>query len=413
MHDLDSRTKKLAAAWNSELCAEHDGTIASFKSLQERLDDIDQYSRLFTRDSVNIVRAGKYATYTTAGIVTAAGIVATAGGAGPIAAALGNLGLLGAASTGTAISTLSGAALTNASLAAIGGSMATGTMIITAAGAALGGLQGGVIANRYHSDDSSFKISALNSAQSDNRSVFINGFTEQSNETFHEWTYSQLSFDANQRLYGVNWSSKTRLELGKSFAQGAGSKAAIAALKQIARTGGKTAAKRLNPLLVMDTIGDLISNPWHTTMIRASQAGVQLAEAVSRTNGKAYTLVGHSLGCRVIYYALEALGSKSEKYIANVILLGGAVGRDDEEGWHRACSSVNGTVFNCFSAHDMILERLYRTANARLSDPIGVRPITGNNPKVVNIDCSDLVDSHFSWKEKYSEIILRIRETAH
>lgn len=66
--------------------------------------------------------------------------------AGPIAAAAGGTGLLGVASTGTAISTLSGAALTNASLAALGGGsvaaggagMAGGTMVITGIGATAG-----------------------------------------------------------------------------------------------------------------------------------------------------------------------------------------------------------------------------------------------------------------------------------
>lgn len=63
-----------------------------------------------------------------------------------IATMAGAAGLLGAASTGTAISTLSGAALTNASLAAIGGGalsaggggMAFGTAVITATGSAAG-----------------------------------------------------------------------------------------------------------------------------------------------------------------------------------------------------------------------------------------------------------------------------------
>ena len=73
--------------------------------------------------------------------------------AGPIAATLGSAGLLGAASTGTAISGLGGAALTNASLAALGGGavaaggggMAVGSAAVGAAGAALGaGVAGGV-----------------------------------------------------------------------------------------------------------------------------------------------------------------------------------------------------------------------------------------------------------------------------
>ena len=63
-----------------------------------------------------------------------------------IAAAAGGAGMLGAASTGTAISTLSGAALSNASLAALGGGaltaggggMAAGTAVIAGTGAATG-----------------------------------------------------------------------------------------------------------------------------------------------------------------------------------------------------------------------------------------------------------------------------------
>lgn len=75
--------------------------------------------------------------------------VATAGAAAPaIAAAVGKAGLLGAASTtGTAISSLNGAALTSASLAkmgagakAVGGfGMAGGEAVISTTGGILGG----------------------------------------------------------------------------------------------------------------------------------------------------------------------------------------------------------------------------------------------------------------------------------
>ena len=78
--------------------------------------------------------------------------IATGGGclvAAPIiASTLGGAGLLGAASTGTAISSLSGAALTNASLAALGGGavaaggggMVAGTVVVATAGATTAGV---------------------------------------------------------------------------------------------------------------------------------------------------------------------------------------------------------------------------------------------------------------------------------
>lgn len=80
--------------------------------------------------------------------------VATGGAAltfaGPIAATAGAAGLLGSASTGTAISTLTGAALTNASLAALGGGavaaggggIVAGTAVVAGAGAVTGAAAG-------------------------------------------------------------------------------------------------------------------------------------------------------------------------------------------------------------------------------------------------------------------------------
>jgi hypothetical protein len=54
-------------------------------------------------------------------------------------------GLLGAAGTGTLISTLHGCALTSASLASITGSVAGGTAVITGASAAAGTAAGAAI----------------------------------------------------------------------------------------------------------------------------------------------------------------------------------------------------------------------------------------------------------------------------
>ena len=76
--------------------------------------------------------------------------------AGTIATVLGGTGVLGnTATTDVAISSLSGAAATNASLAALGGGalsiggggMALGTAVVTGTGAAVGSAAGGIIAH--------------------------------------------------------------------------------------------------------------------------------------------------------------------------------------------------------------------------------------------------------------------------
>lgn len=76
--------------------------------------------------------------------------------AGTIATVLGGTGVLGnTATTGVAISSLSGAAATNASLAALGGGalsvggggMALGTAVVAGTGAVVGSAAGGIIAH--------------------------------------------------------------------------------------------------------------------------------------------------------------------------------------------------------------------------------------------------------------------------
>ena len=86
----------------------------------------------------------------------ATGGMAAWSNAGTIATVLGGTGVLGnTATTGVAISSLSGAAATNASLAALGGGalsvggggMALGTAVVAGTGAAVNGAIGGTIAH--------------------------------------------------------------------------------------------------------------------------------------------------------------------------------------------------------------------------------------------------------------------------
>src|SRR5438034_3401683 len=120
--------QRIVSSWSELYCAEHDGSIADFERLDMRLDEIEEFHKLFENSKTN------WAKFTAmgAGVATTGALVgvtiATAGGTGALAAALGKAGLLGAASTGTAITSLSGAALTSASLAALGGgTVAAGT----------------------------------------------------------------------------------------------------------------------------------------------------------------------------------------------------------------------------------------------------------------------------------------------
>lgn len=393
---------KLGDNWKNEFCAEHDGSIADFTKLNSKIKRLDEYFDLFQPKSVNLTKVGAIA----AGTITSAGIVGltltTGGGGAALAAAAGKLGVLGTATTGTAISSLSGAALTSASLAAVGGSVAAGTAIITAAGAGLGGVAGSLLTTKYVGEDK--YLGFHNKKSSKNmKTIFINGFLQQEEVDFLDWTSAHEACFPEEGLYGMTWNSKDLYELGMAFADGVRTEIAKALLIKIAKSG----SKKFNPLGPVVTAIGLAGNPWHVSMIRAAKAGAILADAIMRSKEAKFNLVGHSLGCRVIYYALEALSTNRNKKVEDVILLGGAVGKDDTTGWRRATSAVRGTVFNCYSKNDHILSKLYTIANANLSHPIGISkiPITQN---IKNIDCSNFIDGHMSWKDNYEEILRRI-----
>jgi len=404
----DGYLKRLFSNYNEDLCSEHDGTIASFESLSSKIDSLDQYLSLFKRDKVNVFKAGKI----TAGVLTGAGVVAltvtTGGGGAAVAAALGKMGVLGAAGTGTAIASLSGAALTSASLAAIGGSVAAGTAVVAAAGAALGGYMGGVVSNSYVGEDKYFDFKKVKLG-SGNKVVFVNGFLQQMEHQFDEWKNSHFEKHSHDDVYGLTWGSKDLVELGTIFGKGAIGEAAKALFIKIAKSG----QKRFNPLGPVLSLFNLLDNPWHASMVRAAKTGALLADAMSRTKEKEFSLVGHSLGCRVIFYALSALATKGlleKKKIKNVFLLGGAVGRDDVESWDSCTKAVKGKIYNCYSTNDEILKKLYRTASGFLSDPIGIGPITLSSKKIVNLDCSAFVSGHMKWKDNYKRVIHNLAE---
>src|SRR5436190_589221 len=61
--------ERLKESWNDELCAEHDGTIASFARLSLRLDDLAGYAQLFKREKMNLKRLGTGIAWTLGGAV--------------------------------------------------------------------------------------------------------------------------------------------------------------------------------------------------------------------------------------------------------------------------------------------------------------------------------------------------------
>jgi len=397
--------KKITDKWNDELCAEHDDTIASFKNLSTQIDDIENYEIVFKREQLNLSKVGKVAGFTIGGVVVFAPLSILA--APTIASTLGGLGVLGTASTGTIISTLGGAALTSASLAAVGGgTVIAGVTFITAAGAALGAIQGGRISNYYFGElKNTFSILKQNEG-SGPAIIYINGFLTEKDEDTRDWRSGIRGGCKDYPWYHLKWDSKNLSELGKMIA--VDGEAARQFAKKLAKKMAKKAGSKLNPLTLGFLLSDLISNPWHTAMVRAAMTGILLADLMARTKNQEFILMGHSLGARVIYYALATLATKETPIVRDAILLGGAVGSRDTKGWENAARAVKGCIYNCFSKKDLVLKYIYQGANFKISQPIGYQPIVSSSNKIVDVNCTSLVNAHTNWKGQLQNILEKI-----
>ena len=394
-------------SWASELCAEHDGTVPDFNNLNKKLNDLIEYETIFEKSKWNLAKGGKIA----GGIVAGAAVFCPVAylAAPGIASALGAAGLLGTASTGTVISTLSGAALTSASLAALGpGGMAGGVAFVSAAGAALGGTQGAVVSNNYFGAIKDFKITKVKDG-SGPALIFINGFLSQKNQDPSDWVEAVSAEYPDNPYYYVNWESSSLYKMGSLIGKEVSGVAFKKFITELMKRGSKSFAQKLNPLSWVQTLSELVGNPWHTSMAKASMTGILLADLIARTNNpNCYILMGHSLGARVIYYLLCALSTKDAAQIKDVFLLGGAVDRKDSKGWGDAIKPVKGRIYNCYSNNDSTLKFLYQGANALSSSPIGLGCIEISDGKIVNCDVTAIIGGHMQYKNKFGEIIKKL-----
>ncbi len=398
---------RIRTDWNRELCAEHAGEIASFETVRTRVKDLADYRVILDRNRRDLVKLGKQAMFAAGSIAVFAPIAAQSAAA--VATSMGARGLLGRAITGAAIKSLSGSALKNASLAAIGRRFGVkgGVTLLTTAGAALGGIEGVATANAYFGDIDGFDIRKLRHGSGE-AILFIDGFLTQKEDRSTPWQSGTAIAYPENPLYSVTWESKRLADLGYLAGAG-GSRSAVGFF--VGRHATKGIADFSAPIPWATIVARLTRNPWHTAMSKAKTTGFLLAELIARTENPAgFTLMGHSLGARVVFYALEALSRTGREVVCDAYLLGGAVGVGSPDSWRMAARSVRGTIYNFYSERDAVLRYLYRGVNAFLSQPAGLGPIDASESKIRNVNVTDLVAKHTEYKAQLAAVLDRARQ---
>ncbi|PBK59345.1 DUF726-domain-containing protein [Armillaria solidipes] len=151
--------------------------------------------------------------------------------------------------------------------------------------------------------------------------------------------------------------------------------------------------------IILTKLGYLIDNPWNNALDRAKAAGSVLADVlIQRHLGvRPMTLIGYSLGARVIFYALVELAKQKAYGIVQDVFILGTTVTASSKTWCETRSVVSGRYVNAFARNDWVLNYLFRATSGGVGTVAGLRPVDGV-PGLENVDVTDKISGHMSYR---------------
>ncbi|OLN81783.1 putative membrane protein C6F6.13c 2 [Colletotrichum chlorophyti] len=150
-----------------------------------------------------------------------------------------------------------------------------------------------------------------------------------------------------------------------------------------------------------------IDNPFNLARNRSDKAGQVLADAlIAKVQGeRPVTLIGYSLGARVIYSCLRSLAERQAFGLIETVVLVGAPVPSNREHWQVLRSVVSGRIVNVYSETDYILGFLYRATSLQLG-VAGLQEVK-DIERVENLNLSDEVSGHLRYPTLIAKILTR------
>ncbi|KZT08796.1 DUF726-domain-containing protein [Laetiporus sulphureus 93-53] len=151
--------------------------------------------------------------------------------------------------------------------------------------------------------------------------------------------------------------------------------------------------------IILTKLGYLIDNPWSNALDRAKAAGLVLADVLLHRHlgVRPITLIGFSLGARVIFYALLELAKRKAFGIVEDVFLLGATVTAPLRTWLEVRSIISGRFVNGYARNDWVLNYLFRATSGGLNTVAGLRPVK-DVPGLENVDVTDKISGHMSYR---------------
>ncbi|KAJ8107129.1 hypothetical protein OPT61_g9080 [Boeremia exigua] len=157
--------------------------------------------------------------------------------------------------------------------------------------------------------------------------------------------------------------------------------------------------------LALTKLSYLIDNPWSVSQARADMAGLILADSIIDRNlgTRPITLVGFSLGARVIYAALRELQNRGAfGLVQNVYMFGTPIVANTDE-YIKIRSVVPGRFVNGYATNDWILGYLFRATGGGAARVAGLAPI--QIPTIENMNVTEMVPGHMAYRTAMPKLL--------
>ncbi|KAL8937153.1 MAG: hypothetical protein Q9211_003835 [Gyalolechia sp. 1 TL-2023] len=155
-------------------------------------------------------------------------------------------------------------------------------------------------------------------------------------------------------------------------------------------------------------IGRVVDNPFSIAKTRSDKAGELLADAlINKAQGeRPVTLVGYSLGARVVYSCLMSLARRKAFGLVESAVLVGSPCPSTTGDWRVMRTVVASRLVNVYSENDYVLGFLYRTSSIQYG-VAGLQKVEGL-PGVENVDVSETVSGHLRYRYLVGAILKKI-----
>jgi hypothetical protein len=234
--------------------------------------------------------------------------------------------------------------------------------------------------------------------------IGISGWLTQKEDIITPWR----AMGRQSEVFALRWELESLTKLGTSMESVVKSAAWTVAKKEIiARTIFASLMDALWPIALLK-VSKIVDNPFSVAKNRADKAGLVLADAlVNKAQGeRPVTLIGYSLGARLIYSCLMSLAERRAFGLVESVVLIGTPGPSDATVWRALRSVVSGRLVNVYSENDYILAFLYRTSAIQFG-VAGLQEIQ-DVKGIENVNVSDMVSGHLRYQYLVGAILEKI-----